>query len=125
MIADVATGTNLFDMGLAIGASGELWCAAHPDRVRAFVRPVRGHLIDVAFNLVERRRQVRTVVYGNGGQVHGDDVFGRFVDAQMQPSPRAPESAARLFDPSTDRPPLSMSRAPIQERSRTKEGEPD
>ena len=34
VIADGATGTNLFDMGLANGASGELWCVDHPDRVR-------------------------------------------------------------------------------------------
>ncbi len=34
VIADGATGTNLFDMGLANGASGELWCAEHPHRVR-------------------------------------------------------------------------------------------
>lgn len=35
VLADGATGTNLFDMGLAQGASGELWCVDHPDRVRA------------------------------------------------------------------------------------------
>ncbi len=35
VFADGATGTNLFDMGLANGASGELWCVDHPDRVRA------------------------------------------------------------------------------------------
>ena len=34
LIADGATGTNLFDLGLANGASGELWCVEHPDRVR-------------------------------------------------------------------------------------------
>jgi len=35
VIADGATGTNLFDMGLDNGASGEQWCADHPQRVRA------------------------------------------------------------------------------------------
>jgi 5-methyltetrahydrofolate--homocysteine methyltransferase len=35
VIADGATGTNLFDMGLANGASGELWCVEHPERVRS------------------------------------------------------------------------------------------
>jgi len=33
LIADGATGTNLFEMGLSNGASGELWCLEHPDRV--------------------------------------------------------------------------------------------
>ena len=35
LIADGATGTNLFEMGLNNGASGELWCVDAPDRVRA------------------------------------------------------------------------------------------
>jgi 5-methyltetrahydrofolate--homocysteine methyltransferase len=35
LLADGATGTNLFEMGLANGAAGELWCVEHPERVRA------------------------------------------------------------------------------------------
>ncbi len=35
LLADGATGTNLFAMGLASGESPELWNANHPDRVRA------------------------------------------------------------------------------------------
>ena len=35
LLADGATGTNLFEMGLANGAAGELWCVDHPERVRA------------------------------------------------------------------------------------------
>ena len=35
LLADGATGTNLFEMGLESGEAPELWCAAHPDRVRA------------------------------------------------------------------------------------------
>ena len=35
LIADGATGTNLFQMGLANGAAGELWCVDHPERIRA------------------------------------------------------------------------------------------
>src|SRR5271165_5125035 len=35
LLADGATGTNLFAMGLASGESPELWNAAHPDRIRA------------------------------------------------------------------------------------------
>ena len=34
LLADGATGTNLFAMGLASGAAPELWNAAHPDRIR-------------------------------------------------------------------------------------------
>src|ERR1700740_1146852 len=34
LLADGATGTNLFALGLANGASGELWNVDHPDRVR-------------------------------------------------------------------------------------------
>jgi len=35
LLADGATGTNLFEMGLANGAAGELWCVDHPERIRA------------------------------------------------------------------------------------------
>jgi 5-methyltetrahydrofolate--homocysteine methyltransferase len=35
LIADGATGTNLFTMGLSQGAPGEAWCTEYPDRVRA------------------------------------------------------------------------------------------
>ena len=35
LLADGATGTNLFAMGLASGDSPELWNADHPDRIRA------------------------------------------------------------------------------------------
>ena len=35
LLADGATGTNLFAMGLASGETPELWNATHPDRIRA------------------------------------------------------------------------------------------
>jgi methionine synthase I (cobalamin-dependent) len=35
VLADGAMGTNLFDLGLANGAAGEVWCIEHPDRVRS------------------------------------------------------------------------------------------
>jgi 5-methyltetrahydrofolate--homocysteine methyltransferase len=35
LLADGATGTNLFDMGLANGEAPELWLEAHPERIRA------------------------------------------------------------------------------------------
>ena len=34
LLADGATGTNLFEMGLASGETPELWNDAHPDRIR-------------------------------------------------------------------------------------------
>ena len=38
LLADGATGTNLFIMGLASGDSPELWNAEHPDRIRTLHR---------------------------------------------------------------------------------------
>lgn len=38
LLADGATGTNLFDMGLTSGDAPELWLEAHPDRVRSLHR---------------------------------------------------------------------------------------
>lgn len=34
LLADGATGTNLYNMGLAPGDAPDLWCETHPDRVR-------------------------------------------------------------------------------------------
>ena len=38
ILADGATGTNLFDVGLEAGEAPELWNVDHPDRVRALYR---------------------------------------------------------------------------------------
>ncbi|MGA2042563.1 MAG: betaine--homocysteine S-methyltransferase [Roseiarcus sp.] len=38
LLADGATGTNLFQMGLSSGESPESWTTAHPDRIRALHR---------------------------------------------------------------------------------------
>lgn len=38
LLADGATGTNLFDMGLTSGDAPELWNEAHPDRIAALHR---------------------------------------------------------------------------------------
>ncbi|MCR4282947.1 MAG: betaine--homocysteine S-methyltransferase, partial [Bauldia sp.] len=38
LLADGATGTNLFDMGLTSGDAPELWNVDHPDRIRALHR---------------------------------------------------------------------------------------
>ena len=35
LIADGATGTNLFEMGLVAGEAPEVWNLEHPDRVMA------------------------------------------------------------------------------------------
>ena len=35
LLADGATGTNLFEMGLASGETPELWNAEQPDKIRA------------------------------------------------------------------------------------------
>lgn len=34
LLADGATGTNLFNLGLTQGACSELWCVEHPERIR-------------------------------------------------------------------------------------------
>ena len=38
LLADGATGTTLFDMGLASGEAPELWCEEHPERIEALHR---------------------------------------------------------------------------------------
>ncbi|MEF9606150.1 homocysteine S-methyltransferase family protein, partial [Paracoccus sp. PXZ] len=38
LLADGATGTNLYNMGLAPGQAPDLWCETHPDKVRELHR---------------------------------------------------------------------------------------
>ena len=38
ILADGATGTNLFNMGLSSGDAPELWNADQPDKIRALYR---------------------------------------------------------------------------------------
>jgi 5-methyltetrahydrofolate--homocysteine methyltransferase len=59
LLADGATGTNLFDMGLANGDAPELWLDAHPDRIaalhRAFVQAGADIILTNSFGANGRR----------------------------------------------------------------------
>ncbi|MDS9468073.1 betaine--homocysteine S-methyltransferase [Paracoccus sp. MBLB3053] len=48
LLADGATGTNLYNMGLAPGDVADLWCESHPDRVRDLHR----QMIDAGADLI-------------------------------------------------------------------------
>lgn len=48
LLADGATGTNLYNMGLAPGDVPDLWCETHPDRVLA----LHGQMIDAGADLI-------------------------------------------------------------------------
>jgi len=59
LLADGATGTNLFDMGLANGEAPELWLDQHPDRIaalhRAFVEAGADIILTNSFGANARR----------------------------------------------------------------------
>ena len=59
LLADGATGTNLFTMGLTSGDSPELWNAEHPDRIeslhRAFVDAGSDIILTNSFGANRRR----------------------------------------------------------------------
>ncbi len=59
LLADGATGTNLFEMGLANGDAPELWLDAHPDRIsalhRAFVEAGADIILTNSFGCNARR----------------------------------------------------------------------
>jgi 5-methyltetrahydrofolate--homocysteine methyltransferase len=59
LLADGATGTNLFDMGLANGDAPELWLDAHPHRIaalhRAFVQAGADIILTNSFGANGRR----------------------------------------------------------------------
>jgi 5-methyltetrahydrofolate--homocysteine methyltransferase len=48
LLADGATGTNLFDMGLTSGDAPELWNETHPDRIRR----LHQHFVDAGADII-------------------------------------------------------------------------
>ena len=48
LLADGATGTNLYNMGLAPGQAPDLWCETHPDKVRE----LHGRMIAAGADLI-------------------------------------------------------------------------
>jgi methionine synthase I (cobalamin-dependent) len=70
LLADGATGTNLFDMGLTSGDAPELWNERHPDRVRrlhqGFVDAGADIILTNSFGANARR----LALHGAEGRVH-------------------------------------------------------
>ena len=60
LLADGATGSNLFDVGLISGDAPELWNTEHPDRLAALRRAFEATLRDPAY--VEDTRKVEMQV---------------------------------------------------------------
>jgi 5-methyltetrahydrofolate--homocysteine methyltransferase len=69
VIADGATGTNLFEMGLANGDSGELWCVQHPDRVRELHQSFIDSGADVLLTNSFSSNRYRFRLHGMDGRV--------------------------------------------------------
>jgi 5-methyltetrahydrofolate--homocysteine methyltransferase len=75
LLADGATGTNLFEMGLAAGAAPELWNADHPDRIRrlhqSFVEAGADIILTNSFGGNRRR----LAMHGAGERAHALNVL--------------------------------------------------
>lgn len=70
LLADGATGTNLFDMGLTAGDAPELWNATHPERIRqlhqSFVDAGSDIILTNSFGANRRR----LMLHGAEGRTH-------------------------------------------------------
>ncbi len=71
LLADGATGTNLFDMGLAHGLAPELWNLEEPDKVRAHYRAYIEVGSDIILANTFGGTANRLKLHGAADQVHG------------------------------------------------------
>jgi len=69
VLADGATGTNLFAMGLSQGASGELWCVEHPARVRKLHQQFIDAGSDIILTNSFSSNRFRFALHGIGNRV--------------------------------------------------------
>lgn len=90
LMADGATGTNLFNMGLAAGEPPELWNADHPDRIRALYRGAVDAGSDLFLTNTFGGNASRLMLHGAEGRVHelnriGAELAREVADAAGRP----------------------------------------
>ncbi|MEW5707428.1 MAG: betaine--homocysteine S-methyltransferase [Pseudomonadota bacterium] len=76
VIADGAMGTNLFELGLANGASGELWNVEHPDRVKSVHRSFVDAGSDILLTNTFGANRFRFALHKLSGRVRELNVAG-------------------------------------------------
>ncbi len=70
LLADGATGTNLYNMGLAPGEAPDLWCETHPERVRELHRLMVAAGADLILTNSFGANAVRLRLSGAADRVH-------------------------------------------------------
>ncbi|WP_294931706.1 betaine--homocysteine S-methyltransferase [uncultured Paracoccus sp.] len=70
LLADGATGTNLYNMGLAPGEAPDLWCETHPDRVADLHRRMIAAGADIILTNSFGANACRLRLAGAEGRVH-------------------------------------------------------
>ncbi|MFA7432839.1 MAG: betaine--homocysteine S-methyltransferase [Gemmobacter sp.] len=70
LLADGATGTNLFNMGLAAGEAPEMWNIDRPDDIRSLYRGAVGAGSDLFLTNTFGGNASRLKLHGAGGRVH-------------------------------------------------------
>ena len=70
LLADGATGTNLFDMGLTSGDAPELWNETHPDRIRRLHQMFVDAGADIVLTNSFGGTRRRLALHGLDGRVH-------------------------------------------------------
>ena len=90
LMADGATGTNLFNMGLAAGEPPELWNADHPDRIRTLYRGAVDAGSDLFLTNTFGGNASRLRLHGAEGRVHelnriGAELAREVADAAGRP----------------------------------------
>lgn len=99
LIADGAMGTNLFDLGLANGASGELWNVEHPERVRSVYQGFVDAGSDIILTNTFGANRFRFNLHKLGGRVAELNVAGARLAREVADAAGRPVVVAGSMGP--------------------------
>ena len=102
LLADGATGTNLFAMGLTSGDSPELWNADHPDRIESLHRSFVDAGSDIILTNTFGANRRRLMLHNLEGRTHELNRLAAKIARKVADSARRPVVVAGSVGPTGD-----------------------
>lgn len=99
LMADGATGTNLFNMGLMAGEAAELWNEAQPDRVRSLYRGAVEAGSDIFLTNTFSGNAARLKLHEAQGRVHALNRMGAEIGREIADAAGRPVVVAGSIGP--------------------------
>jgi 5-methyltetrahydrofolate--homocysteine methyltransferase len=99
LVADGATGTNLFEAGLMTGDSPELWNIDHPDRIAALHRGMAGAGADIILTNTFGCNRYRMMLHGAQDRVAELNIAGAKIAREVADAAGRPVIVAGSMGP--------------------------